>query len=49
VPDTDLYAAVVALAVILTLVLQALPAPWLAERLRLTEVPAGAASDAAGA
>lgn len=49
VPDTDLYAAVVALAVILTLVLQALPAPWLAERLRLTEAPTGAASDAAGA
>lgn len=37
VPNTDLYASVVALAVILTLLLQALPAPWLAERLGLLE------------
>lgn len=43
VPDTDLYASVVALAVILTLLLQALPAGWLAGRLGLLEdsVPAG--------
>jgi cell volume regulation protein A len=43
VPDTDLYASVVALAVILTLLLQALPAGWLAERLGLLEdsVPTG--------
>jgi potassium/hydrogen antiporter len=37
VPDGDLYAAVVALAIILTLLLQALPARWLAERLGLLE------------
>ena len=49
VPDTDLYAAVVALAVILTLILQAVPAAWLAERLGLIEPAPGAASDAAGA
>jgi potassium/hydrogen antiporter len=48
VPDIELYAAVVALAVILTLVLQALPAAWLADRLGLIEPPSGAASDAAG-
>src|SRR5918995_523852 len=34
VPNTDAYASVVALAIVLTLVLQALPAPWLAPRLR---------------
>ena len=49
VPNTDLYASVVALAVILTLILQALPAGWLAGRLGLIEPPSGAASDAAGA
>jgi potassium/hydrogen antiporter len=49
VPDTDLYAAVVALAVILTLILQALPAGWLAGRLGLIEPASGTASDAAGA
>jgi cell volume regulation protein A len=48
VPDTDLYAAVVALAVILTLILQALPAGWLADRLGLLEPSSGLASDAAG-
>jgi cell volume regulation protein A len=37
VPDTDIYAAVVALAVILTLLLQALPAARLAQRLGLLE------------
>jgi cell volume regulation protein A len=37
VPDVELYASVVALAVVLTLVLQALPAPWLARRLGLLE------------
>jgi cell volume regulation protein A len=37
VPDTDIYAAVVALAVILTLLLQALPAARLAHRLGLLE------------
>jgi cell volume regulation protein A len=37
VPDTDLYASVVALAIIATLLLQALPAPWLAGRLGLLD------------
>ena len=37
VPHTDLYASVVALAVILTLLLQALPAAWLAGRLGLLD------------
>jgi len=37
VPDVDIYASVVALAVVLTLVLQALPARRLAERLGLME------------
>ena len=37
VPDGDLYASVVALAIILTLLLQALPARWLAERLGLLD------------
>ena len=49
VPNTDLYASVVALAVILTLILQALPAGWLAGRLGLIEPPSSVASDAAGA
>ena len=35
VPNIDLYASVVGLAIILTLLLQALPAAWLAERLGL--------------
>ena len=52
VPNDDLYASVVALAVIATLVLQALPAPWLAGRLgllepRTREVPTVAESEAA--
>ncbi len=37
VPNEELYASVVALAVIATLLLQALPAPWLAGRLGLLE------------
>jgi cell volume regulation protein A len=37
VPDTDVYAAVVALAIVMTLLLQALPAAWLAERLGLLD------------
>src|SRR5918995_1824055 len=37
VPNTDAYASVVALAIVLTLVLQALPAPWLARRLGLLD------------
>jgi cell volume regulation protein A len=37
VPNEELYASVVALAVIVTLLLQALPAPWLAGRLGLLE------------
>jgi cell volume regulation protein A len=38
VPNGDLLAAVVALAIIVTLALQAVPAPWLARRLGLLEV-----------
>jgi cell volume regulation protein A len=37
VPDTDVFASVVALAIVLTLLLQALPARWLAARLGLLE------------
>ena len=37
VPDVDLLAAVVALAIVATLLLQAAPAPWLARRLGLLE------------
>ena len=37
VPDTDVFASVVALAIVLTLLLQALPARWLAGRLGLLE------------
>jgi cell volume regulation protein A len=37
VPETDVFASVVALAVVLTLVLQALPARWLADRLGLLD------------
>ncbi len=37
VPNTDVYASVVALAVVGTLVLQALPAAWLARRLGLLD------------
>jgi cell volume regulation protein A len=39
VPNVDLYASVVALAIVLTLLLQALPAPWLARRLGLLDEP----------
>jgi potassium/hydrogen antiporter len=38
VPNSDLLAAVVALAILVTLVVQAVPAPWLARRLGLLEV-----------
>ena len=37
VPDVDVYAAVVAMAIVLTLILQALPAAWLAARLGLLD------------
>jgi len=40
VPDTDAYASVVALAIVVTLVLQALPAEALARRLGLLDGPA---------
>ena len=39
VPNVDVLASVVALAIIVTLVAQALPAPWLARRLGLLEPP----------
>jgi cell volume regulation protein A len=39
VPHTEVYASVVALAVVMTLLFQALPAGWLAERLGLLERP----------
>jgi cell volume regulation protein A len=39
VPHTEIYASVVALAIVLTLLLQALPAAWLARRLGLMEGP----------
>ena len=39
VPNTELYASVVALAVIVTLLVQALPAGWLAGRLGLLDGP----------
>ncbi len=39
VPNGELYASVVALAIIATLLLQALPAPWLAGRLGLLDEP----------
>jgi potassium/hydrogen antiporter len=38
VPNGDLLASVVALAIIVTLLVQAIPAPWLARRLGLLEV-----------
>ena len=37
VPEGDVFASVVALAIVLTLLLQALPARWLAGRLGLLE------------
>ena len=37
VPDGDVYASVVALAIVVTLLSQALPAPWLARRLGLLD------------
>ena len=51
VPNIDAYASVVALAIVMTLVLQALPAAWLARRLGLLdgEPPAAAAPEPAGA
>jgi cell volume regulation protein A len=48
VPNEELYASVVALAVIATLLLQALPAPWLARRLGLLEPRTRAVPTAAG-
>jgi potassium/hydrogen antiporter len=39
VPHTEVYASVVALAIVMTLLLQALPASWLAQRLGLLERP----------
>jgi cell volume regulation protein A len=41
VPNGDLLASVVALAIIVTLLLQAVPAPWLARRLGLLELADG--------
>ncbi|HEX5851734.1 MAG TPA: cation:proton antiporter [Solirubrobacteraceae bacterium] len=38
VPNGDLLASVVALAILVTLIVQAIPAPWLARRLGLLEV-----------
>jgi potassium/hydrogen antiporter len=38
VPNSDLLASVVALAILVTLLVQAVPAPWLARRLGLLEV-----------
>jgi cell volume regulation protein A len=51
VPNVEAYASVVALAIVLTLVLQALPARWLAGRLGLLdgEKPARAAAEPAAA
>ncbi len=51
VPDIDLYASVVALAIVITLVVQALPATWLAHRLGLLdgEQAIGAAPEPSGA
>ena len=51
VPNVEAYASVVALAIVLTLVLQALPARWLAGRLGLLdgEKPARAAPEPAAA
>ena len=37
VPNGDIYASVVALAIVVTLLVQALPAPWLARRLGLLD------------
>jgi cell volume regulation protein A len=50
VPNTDEYAAVVALAIVATLILQALPAEWLARRLGLLDgaPPEAAVEGAAG-
>ena len=46
VPHGEIYASVVALAIVVTLVLQALPAPWLARRLGLLDgVRTAAGSD----
>ena len=45
VPDTDAYASVVALAIVATLVLQALPAEALARRLELLDGPAPEAAE----
>jgi cell volume regulation protein A len=39
VPDGEIYASVVALAIVVTLLVQAMPAAWLAKRLGLLEEP----------
>jgi hypothetical protein len=39
VPNGEVYASVVALAIVLTLLVQALPAAWLARRLGLLDGP----------
>jgi potassium/hydrogen antiporter len=49
VPDNALFASVIGLAVVVTLALQAMPAPWLARRLGLLEPePPDSAGSAAG-
>jgi cell volume regulation protein A len=46
VPNVDVLASVVAIAIVVTLLLQALPAPWLARRLGLLEPQAAVAEEA---
>jgi cell volume regulation protein A len=45
VPNVDILASVVALAIVVTLLIQALPAPWLARRLGLLEASGPGAAD----
>ena len=45
VPHEEIYASVVALAIVVTLLVQALPAPWLARRLGLLDVRTAGGSD----
>ncbi len=47
VPDIEIYGAVVALAIIVTLAIQAMPAPWLARRLGLLDSPQSGETEAA--
>ena len=49
VPNGDLLAAVVALTILVTLVVQAVPAPWLARRLGLLEADPGDAGEGTAA